>query len=808
MKEALYSFLFTGFIACGYAQGIPKDNIIAGTVVDSLTQKPVEFANVVIVDPATGKPINGAVCNDVGKFVVEKTKKGNYQFVISFIGYNSKKISLVISEKKSVTNLGTIILAPSVEMLKEVVIEGQKMLVEEKVDRTVYNAEQDATTKGGDATDVLKRVPMLSVDMDGNVSLKGSSSVRVLINNRPSTISATSVADALKQIPSDMIKSVEVITSPSAMYDAEGSAGIINIVLKKNTLEGLFINADGSAGTRGSNAGGNVSYKQGKMGFSLGAFQRWQYNQISDFDNEQITRSDKDTLKNVQSNHNRSDGAITQYTLNWDYDINKNNLLNASMRYGVRNQNTYQDNLLTDTYRHDSLINSTLRNVKTIGTGANLDGSIGYTRDFSKKGRQLNMLAIYSRNDQNSDYTAETVAATKPSDLNRYRNENRGFNQESSIQIDFQEPLKNNQMLEFGGKGTFRKVLSDYHYYVAQGSDGPFVPNPSPYLTNNFNYDQRISAAYFAYSFESSRGWSAKAGGRYEYTSIAAHFEGQPDISIPSYGVLVPSVNISRKLSNGRLIRASYNRRIVRPWLQALNPNLQASNSLNATQGNPNLQPEYADNYEIAYRTNIPKGTLNVSTYLRYNTNDIQPVRMLKGDTIVATYQNLGSEANYGVAAFASINFTEHLLVSGGIDLIYRILNNNSPDPILNATNSGLTQNYRVTGIYSFNKGWQAQLFFGFQGKNYNLQGYRTGVNTQSLAIRKDIFNKAGSLGVGVDNFVTPSFNVYNVVNSPFVIQHTTTTLYNLIFKINFTYKIGRQLQEKVRKLKAEENEN
>lgn len=800
--------LFGGFITPVIAQSSLKDNLIVGIVVDSLTQKPVEFANVVIVDPATGKPINGTVCSDVGKFVLEKTKKGNYQVVISFIGYTSKKFNLVISEKRNVTDLGNVILAPSVEMLHEVVVEGQKMLVEEKVDRTIYNAEQDATTKGGDATDVLKRVPMLSVDMDGNVSLKGSSSVRVLINNKPSTITASSVADALKQIPSDMIKTVEVITSPSAMYDAEGSAGIINIVLKKNTLEGLFINVDGSAGTRGSNAGGNVSYKQGRMGFSLGVFQRWQYNQVSDFKNEQITRSDKDTVKNVQSNHNRSDGAITQYTLNWDYDINRNNVLNATMRYGLRNQNSYQDNLLTDTYRHDSLINSTLRNVKTVGTGANLDGSLGYTRDFSKRGRQLNMLAIYSRNDQNSDYTAETVAATKPADLNRYRNENRGYNQESSIQIDFQEPLKNGQLLEFGGKGTFRKVLSDYHYYIGQGSDGPFVPNPSPNLTNSFNYDQRITAGYVSYSIESAAGWSSKVGGRYEYTSIAAHFEGQPDISIPSYGVLVPSINVSRKLSKGRLIRASYNRRIVRPWLQALNPNLQASNSLNATKGNPNLQPEYADNYEIAYRTNIPKGSINLSTYLRYNTNDIQPVRMLMGDTIVSTYQNLGSEANYGVAVFASVNFTERLLVSGGADLIYRILNNNSPDPILNATNSGFTQNYRITGTYNFNKGWQAQLFVGFQGKSYNLQGYRTGVNTQSFAVRKDILRKAGSLGAGVDNFATPSFNVYNEVNSPYVVQHTTTTLYNLIFKINFTYKIGRQLQEKVRKLKAEESEN
>ncbi len=809
MKKFLF-LLISGIASTAFSQNNSGSNQILGTVMDSLTQKPVEFANAALIDPSTGKPINGTVCNEIGKFVIDKVERGKYQVVISFVGYTSKKINVAIAEKKSVTNLGTVILEPSVDMLHEVVVQGEKTLVEEKVDRTIYNAEQDATTKGGDATDVLKRVPMLSVDMDGNVSLKGSSSVRVLINNKPSTITANSVADALKQIPADMIKAVEVITSPSAMYDAEGSAGIINIVLKKNTLEGFFVTVDGSAGTRGSNAGANASYRKGKMGFSLGGFERWQYNVISDFENEQTTRSAKDTVLNIQRNHNLTDAYNSQYTFSWDYDIDKNNLLNASIRYGNRIQNSYQNNLLTDTYQNETLTNSTERNVKTVGNGTNLDGSVGYTHSFSKKRRELNMLAIYSRADQNTDYTANIYKATNSTDLNRYRNENQGYNQEMSLQIDFQEPLKQNQLLEFGGKSTFRNVLSDYHYYIGQGDSGPFVSNPSPSLTNGFNYDQRIVAGYMSHTFESATGWSTKVGGRYEYTYISAHFDGSPNITIPSYGVLVPSVNISKKLSNGRQIRVSYNRRIVRPWLQALNPNLQASNSLNATRGNPNLKPEYADNYEIAYKTNIPKGTLNVSTYLRYNTNDIQPARILMGDTIVASYQNLGSEANYGLALFASVNFTERFTLNGGIDVIYRMLNNNSPDPILNATNSGVTQNYRMTGSYNFNKGWQLQLFAAFQGNSFNLQGYRTGLNTQSIAVRKDIMKKAASLGAGFDNFATPSFNIYNYLNSPYVTQRTNTTLHNLIFKVNFTYKIGRQLPEKkkVIKLKAEDSEN
>ncbi len=212
----------------------PKGNgRIFGVVKDSTAGGPVEFANVAIVDPATRKPVNGTVCDEKGKFSVSKMAHGHYWVVISFIGYQTKTLDIVLSDKKNDADLGSIELNLSAKLLHEIIVQGQKTLVEEKVDRTVYHAENDLTTKGGDATDVLKRVPLLTVDMDGNVSLKGSSSVIVLINNKPSTITSNSVADALKQIPADMIKNVEVITSPSSKYDAEGSAGIINIVLKK-----------------------------------------------------------------------------------------------------------------------------------------------------------------------------------------------------------------------------------------------------------------------------------------------------------------------------------------------------------------------------------------------------------------------------------------------------------------------------------------------------------------------------------------------------------------------------------------------
>jgi hypothetical protein len=222
--RTIFTFLA---VACSFfAWAGDEDNArVTGIVMDSTTSKPVEFATVALIDPATGNAIDGTICDENGKFVLTKVNEGTYKLTITFIGFQTKTMVVKIDKKN--LDLGTISISPVAQILKEVTIEGQKAIIEERVDRTIYNAENDATAKGGDATDVLKRVPLLSVDMDGNVSLRGNQNITVLINNKPSTIVASSVADALKQIPADQIKTVEVITSPSAKYDAEGSAGII-----------------------------------------------------------------------------------------------------------------------------------------------------------------------------------------------------------------------------------------------------------------------------------------------------------------------------------------------------------------------------------------------------------------------------------------------------------------------------------------------------------------------------------------------------------------------------------------------------
>jgi len=765
---------------------------ITGTIIDSVTQKPVEFANIALMKAGSSTPVDGTVADDKGQFTL-KVAPGNYSVSITFIGFQTKTIRITAEDKKDV-ELGTIIISPTPQVLKEVVVEGQKALIEERVDRTIYNAENDATAKGGDATDVLKRVPMLSVDLDGNVSLRGNQNILVLINNKPSTIMASSIPDALKQIPADQIKSVEVITSPSAKYDAEGSAGIINIITKKNTLQGLTLNIDAGAGIRGSNLGLNGNYRKGKMGFSLGGFGRANYNIKGNFRNEQSFGS----ISNIQSADTRNQGLFGHYNLGWDYDIDKKNSLAASVRFGVRNMNSWQDELTTERYSSGTLSETTIADVINRDRNNNVDANFTYTHFYDKPSREFSFQGLYSRNNRDSEFENIYLSSTSTLPTN-FLNINDSYNQEITLQADYQTPILDNQMLEFGAKTIMRKVLSDFESFRSTGSDGSYEPNTDAQFSNNLNYDQNVTAGYLSYTLSTKTGYSFKAGSRYEYTTISAYSKTDDDIAIPSYGVIVPSINASKKLKNGNTLKASYNRRIQRPSIRFLNPNIQPSNNLNIQQGNPVLDPEYTNNYELSYSTMIKGTLLNLSTFYR-NTNDaIQSLRdvvMYEGREVTrTTYANIGQEDAYGVSLFANVNIGK-LSLNGGGDVYYAMLDNNVPDETYRASNEGIVYSGRMFGNYTLNKGWGLQVFSFYRGNRVELQGNQGGFYMYSLAVRKEFNEKRGSVGLGIENFLQPSIKIKSTVKSSTVDQRSVNEMFNSSIRVNFSYRIGKMSVE------------
>lgn len=764
---------------------------LTGILIDSTTNKPVEFANVALWDKKTNKPIDGAMADEKGKFSINKIPVGEFKLVINFLGLRAKIIDNIKVEKKGTDiNYGSIFMIPDVKMLKEVTVTGQAALIEDKVDRTVYNAEKDITNKGGDATDVLRKVPMLSVDLDGNPSLRGSTNVRVLINNKPSTIVASSIADALKQLPSDMIKSVEVITSPSAKYDAEGSAGIINIITKKNTLQGLTLNTDLSVGNRGTNLSLNGNLRQKKMGISLGGFGRFIYNTPGKFESTQTSLVNGSSITNLQTADTKNGGFFGNYRIGWDYDIDKNNSLTANFRYGGRNNLNTQD-LITKSLLNSVLTKTSYRDVDSKDLSNTFDFNVDYTRKFAKQDQEFTLSGQISRNDRVNNYIADLLNDVL-SVTGREKNDNNSFNQEITLQADYQSPLKTNQMIEFGGKGIFRNVASDYKYFVASSANAPYEQSPTR-QSSSLNYDQNVTATYLSFTHQTTSKWTFKVGGRYEYTFITADFGGDKKIDVPDYGNLVPSINISKNLKGGRTIKWAYNRRLQRPSIQFLNPNVNASNPQSISYGNPYLKPELSDNVEMSLSTFFKKLYLNISVFGRQTNNNITSVRRSddKG-VITTTYENIGKEQAYGTNIFANVNITSKWSIGGGMDLTHKYLSNNSPDVTLNTTNSGWVANYRAFTNMNLGKGWGIQGFGFLRSGDITLQGKQGGFGIYSLGMKKDFNNKRGSVGFGAENFLASAFKIRNNVESTTFSQNSTTYLYNRGFKVSISYRIGK----------------
>ncbi|GAB3804542.1 outer membrane beta-barrel family protein [Spirosoma humi] len=787
---------------------------ISGVLIDSASTKPVEFATIALLNTATNKPIDGTTADAKGKFTIGKVAPGKYRLQYSFIGYKDKRSALITVDKGSDINLGTIKLAADVRTLNEVNVVGQAAMIEEKVDRLVYNADKDIAAKGGDAGDILRKVPMLSVDLDGNVSLRGSANVTVLINNKPSTIVASSVADALKQIPADMIKTVEVITSPSAKYDAEGSAGIINIVTKKTTLQGATLDVNGGAGNRGSNLGLSGNYRTGKMGFSLSGFGRAEYNVKGSFTNDQTTRNyDQATntysasTRTLQTANTLSQRLFGNYQLGWDYDIDKRTSLTASIRYGARNGTSNQNNLFTQTFSPTSYFPTISdRNVKTKDLSGTVDANLTYTKIY-KPQQEFSILALFSRNNRTNNFVSDILGGTDFETISsRIRNDNLSYNQESTLQIDYQTPIKTNQLLEFGVKGIFRKANSDYQYYLATGDTGDFVAdNTRP--ANTLYYNQNIGASYLSYTLTTKNKYTIKAGARYEYTVIDARFSNEATATptdIPNYGTLVPSVNISKSLKGGRILKLAYNRRIQRPGIQFLNPNVNSSNPTNITRGNPLLSPEFTDNIEFSTSGNIKGVYLNASLFGRRTNGEItavrdvtqqpigDPINQVFQQVIQTNYQNVGHQDAFGLNLFGNGTLFRKLQLGGGLDIYHVSLTNNNANPIYSASNSGLVIGGRIQSSLSLSNGWGFQLFGGGRGKQVQLQGYQSPMYFYSIGMRKEFNDKKASLGLAAENIFNHPFTQRSELTSPILSQNSQTSFYNAGVRLTFSYKLGK----------------
>jgi ferric enterobactin receptor len=778
---------------------------ISGRVVDALSHSPVEYATLTVYADRQTRPVNGGSTNNKGNFLLEGLAPGKYTVTVDFIGYQSRSLGpFLLDGKTPVIALGDIPVQKKAAELESVTVMAPQSLVENKIDKMVYNAEKDITSQGGVATDVLKKVPMVSVDVDGNVQLQGNSNVLFLINGKPSSIFGNNLADALQSIPASQIKSIEVITSPGAKYDAEGTGGIINIVLKDNKLKGINGNISLAAGSRLENGSLNLNARHGNFG--MNAFFSGN-TQLTSTTLNHSARNSFDTASNsstilAQDGRNRFDRGGYETGIGFDWSIDHHDNLSGTIGYdhfGNKSNgyvNEYQAQFVSagDTLsRVPSLVNSGNR-----FNAHSLDWSLAYKKAFAQEDRELDIFYESSQGNNLSSYNQQQSKPAGDSVFAGSRSNNSGEDHQYNFHIDYTQPFGENVKLETGIRMTKRPISSLSNVYTLDPAAGDYGYDSSQ--SNSLVYIRHVYAGYASLLFPVQKILNIKAGLRYERTETDAEFSKAGGLVIPGYNTLSPSVTFSHDFENGQTLKLGYSKRIQRPDYRSLNPFVNAADPKNLTRGNPDLQPEIANRIDLTYSKSFDKGSvLNLVLYYHRSDHDIQPFIVyypafqlgdsLYTDVSVSTPMNVGSENNYGLNVYGAVPLGPKWDVSSNLMVFDRYISTGTlGGPAINSLNYRINLN----ATYQLNKTLVLEFFGNFNSARNEIQGRYPSWTSYTLAMRKQVWKKKGSFAFTTTN----PFGYYvnqttSVAGQEFTLNSTRRIPFRS-FGINFTWKFGK----------------
>ncbi|HTR29245.1 MAG TPA: TonB-dependent receptor [Puia sp.] len=778
---------------------------ITGRIVDSSSRQPIQYATISVFGANASRPLGGMMTGSKGEFSITAPRSGEFLLAIECIGYAKLKLGPFSAEARR-TALGDILLNKEAANLQSVTITAPRGLVENKLDKIVYNAEKDVTSLGGVATDILKKVPMVSVDVDGNVDIMGNTNILFLINGRPSSIFGNNLADALQTIPASQIKSIEVITSPGAKYDAEGTGGIINIILKDNRVNGVNGNLSMTGGSRLENGSFNFNVRRGRFGlnsFFSGNAQLPSTTLNSSF------RNSYDSAGNLQSSLLQQDGSSRFYRngyetgLGLEWDAGKYDVISGGLQYssfGNNSRGSYQQTE-TDYTPPGTTPADIIRSLVKSNSqfrARSLDWNLRYKRTFAREDRELDFSVdgTYGRN--TASYGQLQSRPDGDSAFAGSTGKSSGYDRETNIRLDYTEPFGEKVRLETGGRVQLRRISSNSPVYSFDGTTGEYPYNTSQ--SDSLIYNRHVYAGYASVTFPAFHFLDVKAGVRFERTTTGAAFSRVADPFIPSYNSWVPSVVLSHSFPHDQTLKITFARRLERPDYRELNPYVNASDPKNLSRGNPLLRPEDAYNFELGYSKSFEEGSaLNIVAFYHKSDHDIQPFIQYYssfplGDSVytnvsVNTPMNIGSENNYGVNIYGSVPLGKKLNLRTNITAFDRyIVTGSLGGPPVNSLNYRINLN----ASYQFSSTFIGEFFGNFRSARNEIQGRYPSFTTYNIAVRKQFWNKKASIAITATN----PFNLY--VNQATAVAGTDFTLNSLrripfrSFGINFTWKFGK----------------
>ncbi len=746
--------------AGGYGDGQSPFKV-TGQVLDAQNGEPLEYVTTALLSQKDSTVVGGAVTD------VSATRRGRFILQIQYISYKSRFIGGIrLNREQMAKDVGTISLEPDTEILDEVVVEGEKSTMTMTLDKRVFNVGKDLTNAGRTAADLLDNIPSVSVDVEGNVSLRGSQNVRILVDGKPSGLIGISTADGLRQLQSNMIERVEVVTNPSARYDAEGSAGIINIILKKEKREGFNGTFNATVG-HPENYGGSFNLNYRKKWMNLFASYGVNYRKNPGGGKTFQTFFPGDTLYFTDRDRKHVRGGWSNnLRFGSDFFLNSKNTITVAALYRVSDEDNRSDLLYQDFDKNMNLLYITDRYDNEQEIDKNSEYSINYTKTFSKKGQKLSADIQYRDNNEieQSDINEVTRSvedgAQKPELFQRSLNDE--FDRGWLIQADYEHPLGKNGKLELGVRNSIRRIGNDY--LVEEQNENGDWENLEDF-SNDFNYDENIYASYVMFGNKMNK-LSYQLGVRMEITDIRTELEQTNEVNNKNYTDLFPSVHLTYGLKKEKSFQASYSRRVRRPRFRSLNPFSSFTDARNIRAGNPDLDPTYTDSYEFGVLQNWKKASLYYAVYYRYSTDVVSRITTVEDGITYTRPENIGSKDDIGLEITYSNEFNSWLRINGTANFYHSAYDAfaNGED-LSTETTTFFT---RVMSQIKIKKEWDFQTTLNYRAPQEVPQGRRQSYFVVDMGLSKDIVKGKGTLTLSIrDLFNTRKWR-YETITSTY----------------------------------------
>ncbi len=778
------SIAFLFFFIC--LSTLSAQSIVKGKVLTPDGESAM-FATVMITDPETEEIITAANTDLDGKFEVQ-TEEEAFEVKITYIGFAEKRIS-DFSITDRVLDLGDIELQEDVEVLDEVLVVGERSTTEIQLDKRVFNVGKDLNARGGNALNVLENVPSVQVDVEGNVSLRGSGGVRILINGRPNGLVGDG-GQGLRALTADMIEKVEVITNPSARYEAEGAAGVINIVLKKDRRKGFNGSFDINGGIPESYGGAaNLNYRSGRLNWftNYGLNYRTRVGRSSI---EQDLFTDMGVFRTEQIGDRDRSGLSHNFRAGVDYNFDDKTTLTLAGRYNIGDDN----NLNTTTYLDfldDDFLERTIRTDEETEAEEETEVSLSFRREYSSKKHVLTADIRYQDEvETESSDLRNTVFSDMESnegllDLVQ-RSANREANSNLIFQTDYTLPFGKNGKFEAGARIGIRQISNDFTVEELVNDDFETLPQ----FTNEFFYDENIYAAYLMYGNKKGA-FSYQFGLRPEYTGIKTELKTTAEVNERDFLNFFPSANLGFEFSETNSLQFSYSRRISRPSFWSLNPFFTFSDDRNFWGGNPDLDPEFSNNLELGFLRIFEKGSLFTTAYYRHTTGVTERIQRVNPDgTSITRPENLATQDNFGFELNANYKLAAWLKVNGDLNLFQEIVDGGEEFPELRAET--FTWFTRATAQFDIAENTEGQIRFNYRAPRQTTQGRTRSIWRMDLALSHEIFNGNGSLTLSVRDVFNTRIR-RSIVRGVDFIRENQFQWQGTVANLTMSYRIDQQ---------------